>query len=156
LTLSARVPSDEAKEAMEKRLHHTFGNTVKGEFEVVDDPALRNTPAVELIDCTIYFAASQRDFVASELGKIQRVLDVLVAHPEINIQIEGHTDNKGSATVNLNMSQLRAETVRKWLLRRQVDGSRVTAKGFGQRRPLADFKTEVGRAASRRLEFRVR
>jgi outer membrane protein OmpA-like peptidoglycan-associated protein len=156
LGLSARVVDERAQAAMEKRLLHTYGNAIKGQFELVDEPALRNDAAVELVDCTIYFSAAQRDFIALELPKIQRVLDVLVAHPEINIVIEGHTDNKGSATVNLNLSQSRAESVRKWFLRRQIDPARITAKGYGQRRPVADFKTEAGRAASRRLEFRVR
>ncbi len=156
LTLSAQVLDERALQAMEKRLRHTYGGSVKGQFEVVDAPYLKNNPAVELIDCTIYFEAAQRDFIASELPKIQRVLDVLVAHPELKLSIEAHTDNKGSANVNLNVSQLRAETVRKWFLRRQIDPARITAKGYGQSRPLADFKTEGGRAASRRLEFRVR
>ena len=156
LTLDARVPDEAAREAMEKRIKLTFGSTVQTRLEVVDDPLLRDLPAVALIDCTIYFTSGQKDFVALELPKIQRVLDVLEQHPELKISIEAHTDNKGSANINLNTSQLRADTVKKWFLRRKIDPERIIAKGFGSRRPVASLKTDAGRDASRRLEFRVR
>ncbi len=156
LTLSARVPDDRAKTALEKRLQRTYGNAISSQIAAVPDPLLQDLAAVQLIDCTIYFEATQRDFIAQEIAKLQQVVEVLERHPDVKLSIEAHTDDKGSATVNLNLSQARADAVLKWLIRRKIDPARIVAKGFGERRPVASFKTEAGRAACRRLEFRVR
>jgi outer membrane protein OmpA-like peptidoglycan-associated protein len=156
LTLEAKVPHDAAKAAMEARLHHTYGEDVKANIEVLPSPGLQGHPAVALIDTVIYFGATQRDFMAQELPKIQQVLEVLQANPTVKISIESHTDNKGSAQGNLNLSQLRADNVKKWLVRKGIDPERVQAKGNGFRKPVANLKSEDGRAACRRMEFHLR
>lgn len=155
LALNARVPSEESKQAMLLRLRRTYGKRIDAQIDIVDDPALAANPAVSLMDCTIYFEPSQKDFVNAEMSKIQRVFDILQAYPELKISIEGSTDDKGSLNGNINTSLLRADTVRKWLNRRGVAIDRMAVKGHGPKRPVADFKTDEGRAANRRLDFRV-
>ncbi len=87
------------------------------------------------------------------------VLDELVAYlnrkVDEKIELGGHTDNVGSAAANLKLSDERANAVRNYLLAKGVDESRVTAKGYGMSVPIADNKTEEGRAQNRRTEVKI-
>ena len=72
----------------------------------------------------------------------------------LRLEIQGHTDNVGSPTTNLTLSQQRAEAVKKYLTdMHQVAAARLTTAGFGDTRPVADNKTEEGRAKNRRVEL---
>lgn len=85
---------------------------------------------------------------------LDEVADALKAHPEVKaVQVEGHTDNRGSAKLNKKLSQARAEAVRKYLIGKGIEANRLTAKGYGSSRPIADNKTAAGRDANRRVEF---
>jgi outer membrane protein OmpA-like peptidoglycan-associated protein len=70
------------------------------------------------------------------------------------VRVEGHTDNRGSAIDNLDMSRDRAAAVRRHLIDiGGVDGKRLVAQGFGPDRPIADNKSEAGRAKNRRIDL---
>ena len=71
------------------------------------------------------------------------------------MEIQGHTDNIGSAAYNKDLSQRRAESVRTYLIGKGVAEGRLTAHGYGLEQPVADNKTEKGRAKNRRVEFRL-
>jgi outer membrane protein OmpA-like peptidoglycan-associated protein/uncharacterized protein YidB (DUF937 family) len=71
------------------------------------------------------------------------------------IEIGGHTDNTGDAASNLQLSQQRAEAVRDYLIRQGVDSSVLSAKGYGDTRPVATNDTEEGKFRNRRIEFNV-
>jgi OmpA-OmpF porin, OOP family len=77
------------------------------------------------------------------------------AFPNINIEVGGHTDNVGQASANQQLSQSRAQAVLDYLTSKGVDGTRLTAKGYGATKPIADNKTEIARATNRRIEFTV-
>ena len=87
------------------------------------------------------------------------VLDELVAYlvrkDDEKIELGGHTDNVGSAASNLKLSLDRANTVRAYLLTKGIDPDRVTAKGYGMTQPIADNKSEEGRALNRRTEVKI-
>ena len=87
------------------------------------------------------------------------VLDELVAYlnrkDDEKIELGGHTDNVGSAASNLKLSLDRANTVRAYLLTKGIDPNRVTAKGYGMTQPIADNKSEEGRALNRRTEVKI-
>lgn len=87
------------------------------------------------------------------------VLDELVAYlvrkDDEKIELGGHTDNVGSAASNLKLSLDRANTVRAYLLTKGIDPDRVTAKGYGMTQPIADNKSEDGRALNRRTEVKI-
>jgi outer membrane protein OmpA-like peptidoglycan-associated protein len=70
-----------------------------------------------------------------------------------NIRIEGYTDTVGRGRLNRRLSEARAAAVRQALITRGVPARRLTAKGYGARRPIADNTTEAGRARNRRIEF---
>lgn len=87
---------------------------------------------------------------------LQAVLTVMTQHPEIKrVRIEGHTDSTGSAATNRKLSADRAATVMKWLAAHGIDKGRMSSKGFGPDKPLADNKTEDGKRLNRRVEFHI-
>jgi outer membrane protein OmpA-like peptidoglycan-associated protein len=154
--LGVKVPSQEAQARLLRRLQRIYGTSMTANVEVMDNPALAGVPSVALVDCTIFFEAAQRDFMTSEAEKLQRVFEIMEAHPEVRLSIEGHTDDKGAFYANASTSLSRADTVRKWLMRRKIEPERISVHGNGSKFPIADNKTEPGRAANRRLEFRIR
>jgi OmpA-OmpF porin, OOP family len=86
---------------------------------------------------------------------LDEVAAVLTENMAIKIRIEGHTDNKGKAKYNKKLSQRRAESVRKYLIKRGISADRMTSAGFGMERPIEDNSTEAGRAANRRVEIHI-
>lgn len=86
----------------------------------------------------------------SILGEIVKMLQ---QNPDVKLSVEGHTDNVGSAAGNQALSAKRAQAVVAWLTTHGVAASRLTAKGWGQTKPLADNGSEDGRAKNRRVEL---
>ena len=82
-----------------------------------------------------------------------QVLALLESHPDLNLSVEGHTDNVGSPTANAALSARRAEAVRAWLVGRGVAASRLSSAGHGDTRPVASNDDEEGRARNRRVEL---
>lgn len=80
---------------------------------------------------------------------------ILLTNPEIRVEIQGHTDNVGSASTNLQLSRTRAEMAKAYLVSKGVAANRITTAGFGDTRPIADNKSEQGRKLNRRIEFKV-
>ncbi|OQX51795.1 MAG: hypothetical protein B5M53_10330 [Candidatus Cloacimonas sp. 4484_209] len=81
---------------------------------------------------------------------------ILKTHPTIRVEIQGHTDSVGSDTYNLKLSDARANAVRDYLLKNHsIDASRLLARGYGERRPVASNKTAEGRAQNRRVDFAI-
>jgi outer membrane protein OmpA-like peptidoglycan-associated protein len=95
---------------------------------------------------------------SSELGDSVKELDVMIQFmtnkPNVSIMIEGHTDNKGSNSINDALSLKRAESVKNYLVENgKIAASRISTKGYGKRRPIADNSTEFGRKLNRRTEI---
>lgn len=88
---------------------------------------------------------------------LQQVSDVLREHPEIvRIEVQGHTDNRGSAAYNQGLSQRRAASVVKWLVGRgQIEDGKLVAKGYGFDQPIASNDTDDGRQQNRRVQFKI-
>ena len=83
-------------------------------------------------------------------------VQVLLQNPNLNIEIAGHTDNIGSESTNQKLSVKRAEVVKNYLVARGVNARRLSVKGYGESQPLADNKTESGRATNRIIEFKIK
>ena len=76
--------------------------------------------------------------------------------PELQkIEVQAHTDYKGSGEANLKLSEQRALSVKNYLVSQGVSEKRLIAKGYGESQPIADNKTEEGRAKNRRVELKV-
>ncbi len=77
-------------------------------------------------------------------------------HPEIKkVRVEGHTDNRGGAAMNMGLSSRRAASVAAWLIKHGVDKSRLSSKGFGLTKPIDSNATEEGRQNNRRVELHI-
>lgn len=101
----------------------------------------------------INFEFNSARLLPSSEDTLKFVATGLLANPEIHVEISGHTDNIGSASANQMLSLRRAEAVKKYLVSRGVAATRLTAVGYGFTRPVADNRTEEGRAKNRRIEF---
>lgn len=87
---------------------------------------------------------------------VNDLVDILKAYPNVEVALEGHTDNQGAAALNKRLSTNRAESVKARLVKDGIEAKRVVrAEGFGPDKPMADNTTEEGRAKNRRLELVV-
>ena len=82
-------------------------------------------------------------------------MQLLTDNPTVKIQLAGHTDNIGNAADNLKLSENRSKAVINYLVSKGIDAKRLSYKGFGASQPVADNKTEEGRAINRRTELKV-
>lgn len=105
----------------------------------------------------IVFVTGKADL---DVAKCKKTLDTLATivnkYPRFKVQVEGYTDNVGKKSSNLALSQKRAEAVVAWLVKEgKCSAKQLSAKGFGDANPIADNKTEEGRAKNRRVDFQV-
>ena len=84
---------------------------------------------------------------------LEEVRKLAASHPDLKLRIEGHTDNVGNAAANRKLSEERANAVRGWLVAHGVKAGQLAASGLGDTKPVADNKTEDGRAKNRRVEL---
>lgn len=103
----------------------------------------------------ILFASNSAELENISLVELNKLLQLLAENPTLKVQINGHTDNVGKPAENLKLSANRAKAVVDFLVGKGVKLERLTYKGFGETKPIADNKTEEGRALNRRTEFVV-
>ncbi|GEM_PF-2569209 len=120
----------------------------------------KRAPKVEakkiVIDQMVHFDFNKYNIKPDSYGILDDVASVLQKNAKINkVRVEGHTDAIGSEAYNMKLSQKRADSVKDYLVKKGIDGSRLESVGYGKTRPIADNKTEAGRAQNRRTEFNV-
>lgn len=86
---------------------------------------------------------------------LDRAVEVLSKYPQVRIEVSGHTDSKGSYEHNVDLSQRRAESVRKYLIEHGIDEGRIETRGAGPNEPIATNDTAEGRAQNRRIEVKI-
>ena len=131
--------------------------TVDGEPACVPGPE-RVEVEEERIEITemIHFALDSDEIERRSYDILNEVARVLQENPHIElVRIEGHTDNIGARAYNVNLSQRRAESVRRYLIDQGVDADRLSAVGKGPDEPIADNATDEGRHQNRRVEFHI-
>lgn len=101
----------------------------------------------------ILFETGKATLKPESMAEIQKVADYMKKNPSVRFEVQGHTDNQGSDAVNDPLSQQRAESVVKALEGLGCDGFNLRAVGKGSHEPVADNKTDAGRAKNRRVEF---
>jgi outer membrane protein OmpA-like peptidoglycan-associated protein len=87
--------------------------------------------------------------------QLSNMAEILKSYPNVELKIGGYTDNTEKADDNLKLSDERAKSVLAELVKRGIDQSRLKAEGYGDQFPVADNKTEEGRAMNRRIDVRV-
>ncbi|HET6401713.1 MAG TPA: OmpA family protein [Candidatus Kapabacteria bacterium] len=103
----------------------------------------------------IFFGYDNATLSSESYPELLRVVDLLTADPDMNIEIDGHTDSEGSQEYNQTLSEARARAVRNFLIIHGIAVKRITALGFGKLKPIASNETEEGRAQNRRVEMKV-
>ena len=145
------------------------------EFNVVVDPdsdgdgvpdsrdKCPNTPLGAIVDargCWIaaygnFFDFDKSDLKEQYLPHIKRIADVLKAHPDLNVVLDGHTDDVGTPEYNMKLGERRALAVRDALVGYGVEEDRLKYASYGETMPIADNSTDEGRALNRRVEINV-
>jgi outer membrane protein OmpA-like peptidoglycan-associated protein len=101
----------------------------------------------------VNFETNKNTLLPSARTILDQVAASLAAYPSAQVAIHGHTDNVGGAKYNMKLSTNRAEAVKAYLVTKGIDPGRITTKGFGFTKPIADNATPEGRAKNRRIEF---
>jgi outer membrane protein OmpA-like peptidoglycan-associated protein len=123
--------------------------------EVLGDAEVRREGEgiVILFKEKVLFGFDRSDLNTSAETNLNKLVNVLQKYPDTNIEIIGHTDNKGTNDYNQTLSQRRASSVASYLRAQRVSSSRLTTKGMGESDPIATNDTEDGRSQNRRVEF---
>jgi len=104
----------------------------------------------------VHFAFGSAEILPDSFPMLQEIANLLKVTPSIKrMSIEGHTDDRGAADLNLRLSQARSNSVMVWLSNHGVEAKRLEAHGYGKTRPIADNKTDEGRLTNRRVEFHI-
>jgi len=105
----------------------------------------------------VQFKSGSAVILKDSADLLSQVADVFLRNPQIErVEIQGHTDSKGSHKMNMDLSQKRAESVRMWLIDKGVQAERLEAKGYGPDHPLQPNDTAKNRASNRRVQFIIR
>jgi len=101
----------------------------------------------------INFDIDKANIKPESMGTLNMIVQVMKDNPGIKFEVDGHTDNSGTAEHNLTLSQQRANAVKDELIKLGIDASRLSAKGLGDTKPIADNSSIEGKANNRRVEF---
>ena len=103
----------------------------------------------------ILFAFSKSDLSDSAKLNLDKLATALKNYPNTNIEIQGHTDSRGTEEYNMGLSLRRANSVRDYIISQGIDGARMTVKGYGESAPAYSNDTPEGMAQNRRVEFLI-
>jgi OmpA-OmpF porin, OOP family len=103
----------------------------------------------------VLFRKSSAELLPESFDELNRVVEFLQQNPTVEIELTGHTDNAGNASLNKALSLDRVNRVKYYLVERGVDAKRVSGVGYGGKKPIASNKTDEGRQQNRRVEFKI-
>ena len=103
----------------------------------------------------ILFGFDQAALNGSAEDNLDKLVNVLKEYPDTDIEIQGHTDSKGTESYNQGLSDRRANAVASYLRNRGISSSRVSTKGFGESAPVASNDSDAGRSQNRRVDFLI-
>jgi outer membrane protein OmpA-like peptidoglycan-associated protein len=103
----------------------------------------------------VLFDTGQYTLKPAAREKLAKVSGIVLAHPGLNLQIEGHTDSVGSDQLNQTLSEKRANAVRDFLVQQGLPTTAISTRGFGKTVPVASNDTAAGRQQNRRVEMIV-
>jgi OOP family OmpA-OmpF porin len=163
LTVKGEVRSEEARERLVGMLDRSAGDQFTTAYELTVPELSEHARTCQAFFNELLEPGEQVlfDFDSAEIHAEGRALldslvDRAIECSELRITVTGHSDSVGEAAYNRDLSLRRAEAVVDYLVSQGVDGTHLSAKGYGETQPRASNDTEEGRARNRRIEFRVR
>lgn len=125
----------------------------------VTKPQSTSTPTppkpTPIILKNIFFASGSAVLKPESTGELMNLYQLLQSNPKMNIQINGHTDNVGSDSDNLSLSERRAKAVYEFIINKGISANRLKFKGYGETQPITTNDTAEGKQQNRRTEFIV-
>ena len=126
-------------------------------------PNSANGSSVNAVGCSVFdanikginFKLASPDLTGDSKQILSQAAQAMLDNPSIRIEIQAHTDSQGTVENNLNLSQVRAESVANYLESKGVSRDRMESRGYGESQPIVSNKTWEGRAQNRRVEFRI-
>ncbi len=109
----------------------------------------------QLVLQNIFFETDSWQILPKSETELRLLVKFLLENPNVTVEISGHTDNSGSETHNLQLSEKRAIAVCNYLIEYKISKSRLQHKGFGAKRPIANNNTEAGKSLNRRTECKI-
>ena len=109
----------------------------------------------ELDLSSISFLHGSATLTETASATLDKIAETLHQNPDIRLHVAGHTDNTGDSNYNLTLSADRAQSVVHYFINQGIEGSRLVAKGVGDRQPIASNETKEGRSKNRRIEFKL-
>jgi outer membrane protein OmpA-like peptidoglycan-associated protein len=103
----------------------------------------------------IYFEFDKSYLKPESKIALRKLYGFMERHPDVKIEIQGHTDGEGSYSYNEKLSERRAISVMRYLEQRGIKEGRMKTKGYGKRKPVASNETDEGRAMNRRVMIRI-
>lgn len=128
-------------------------NEAKGNM-IIRNIELTSTGGTIVLNHLI-FAQGRSVIDPKSFPELDEVVAMLKENSKMEIQLEGHTDNRGNAEANVKLSQSRVDAVKKYMVSKGISKNRVMTKAFGGSKPIATEDTEEARAKNRRVEMRV-
>jgi OmpA-OmpF porin, OOP family len=111
---------------------------------------------IEFAAKNVFFNTGSYQLMKKSYAPLNEVAKILKENPTLQLDVEGHTDNAGDAAKNQTLSENRSSAVKAYLIAQGIEGTRLTAAGYGPDRPVADNKTAAGKAKNRRVELKLR
>lgn len=103
----------------------------------------------------VLFQVAATNLLPESYDELNVVYDLLRTNPKIEIELAGHTDNRGDARMNLQLSERRVDVIKAYLVSKGISGKRIKGKGYGGQRPIANGDTEESKRLNRRVEFTI-
>jgi outer membrane protein OmpA-like peptidoglycan-associated protein len=125
-----------------------------GPAETGGCPQTKEITRAGLVLRGVNFQTGKAEILPPSFVVLDSIVISLKEWPEVKVEVQGHTDSRGSAETNRMLSQQRADAVMLYFVSRGIDASRLTAVGYGPDVPVADNKTAAGRAKNRRVELK--
>ena len=151
--LETGVPTPRATRLLVALLNRYSGGTSTSPPPINTEPLKHPGGRILLGESELHFATNQFEVPAEAEALLSGVARQLNANPSWKLRVEGYTDNVGGKAANQKLSTRRASAVMNWLIDHGIARNRLTAKGYGEARPLGDNSTEEGRAKNRRVEL---
>lgn len=142
----ARLTAEQEKEELRRRLLQQFNLILE----------TRDTARGLIVNMSdVLFDTAKYTLRPVAREKLARVAGIIISHPGLRIDVEGHTDNRGGEEYNQRLSEQRANSVREYMISQGVSSANVTAKGLGETMPVAENTTAAGMQQNRRVELVV-